>query len=238
MAKPNILVYGTGGSGKSSLINLLIGSDVAKVDNMQNCGIRHNLFDYEKYECEKYRFYEVSYQFKSSDDDKILLKKLIDDIKLEGGIHLLIYVMPKGRLLTDRMVCYKTFGNILFENSVPIIFYVSDCEFDNPIDTYGKESTIHLSSCLEGFKILICGSSGEVMDKTHILGGFRTLIEEARVKTKEAITNAIERFIASDGFTPKLIDETVLFNELHVKKYMDDLNALNALNAPWSCTVL
>lgn len=128
--KPNIIVFGGSGKGKSSLINLLANQPIAKVgDGAYSCT--------EKPQCYEFATCNVWDTCGYPDDAAALAKTLRLVRYLKTGVSLLIMVISKGRVLEDAVLNYRAVYEFMCATQVPSMLAVTRCETD------GKGSNVN-----------------------------------------------------------------------------------------------
>jgi predicted GTPase len=133
---PNVIVFGETGSGKSSLVNLVKGINVAETSSKaKGCTFEstpynviihnsnYNLFDtagLNEWEGGKV----------SAKEAVVNLYKLICD--LEDGVSLLVYCVRGPRIKDTTVKNYKLFYEALCQEQVPIVVAVTGLENEEP----------------------------------------------------------------------------------------------------------
>ena len=139
----NIIVFGETGAGKSSVINLILGSDKAKVGH----GALGQTFRSTAYPVEidgkAYKFYDTvglgEHSGGTVDSAKAArnLYRLVTNLSNSGGVNLLVFVMKCGRLTETIHKNYGLFHHGICESKVPIVVIVTGCENVEPtMDTW------------------------------------------------------------------------------------------------------
>jgi predicted GTPase len=126
---PNVIIFGDTGVGKSSVINMLHGGDIAKVSD----GTTGTTFDNQSYMKEiggKYfkvfdtiGLNEGSHGTVKPKDAIEQLWKLIN--ALADGVHLLVFVMRAPRITQTCEQNYKLFFEIFCEKKAPIAIIIT-----------------------------------------------------------------------------------------------------------------
>ncbi|CAF0741297.1 unnamed protein product [Adineta steineri] len=157
----NVVIFGESGVGKSSLINLLFNKDIAETsDAALGCTFESKLYRGDR-EGHSFNIYDTT---GLNESEKGLVKpevavgnlmKLINS--LTDGIHLLIMCMKKGRINNAVSNNYQLFYDGIFEASVPILLVVTQCELDDPIDSWKIHNQALLRSQFKmNFHDIIC----------------------------------------------------------------------------------
>jgi len=163
MSQKNIVIFGETGSGKSSIVNMLLGRKVAEVsDAAVGC-----TFHFQRYKSKEYTFYDtvgLSEGSRGSLSSKQALSNLIKLLKsLEDGVSLLIFVVEKGRIKTTLEENYKLFVNTICMKKVPVILVITHCEQELVVGQWWEENKKHFDNYGMTFEDTVCGcaSTGE-----------------------------------------------------------------------------
>lgn len=121
--EPNVIIFGSSGKGKSSLVNLLAKQTVAEVsDDASDVTFEAHCFEFATFNLWDTRGYP---------DDPAALIELVRLIRsLKHGVSLLITVIPKGRVLEDAGLCYRLVYEFICRQQVPSMLVVTKCETD------------------------------------------------------------------------------------------------------------
>jgi GTPase Era involved in 16S rRNA processing len=183
-----VMFIGATGEGKSSIINLLIGTDKAKVGD----GAHGVTFECQEYTVEHSHINYVLCDTVGLDEGtrgtiphKEAIRTLVQFVKTyKNGFNLLIFVMKKGRIRADFNENYCVFAETIFSNRVPCVLYVSECEHDDPMDTWRLQNENDLKEYK--FSDIVCGTT--LTSKVH-----DDWWQIKREETKRALWNAIEK---------------------------------------------
>jgi predicted GTPase len=137
-SNPNVIVFGETGAGKSSVINMVLGSDRANVGNrllgetfkstvypVKLDGMTYNLYD-------TVGLGEHSGGTVDSAQAVRNLYRLVTDLSNSGGVNLLVFVMKRGRLTETIHKNYELFHHGFCNSKVPIVVVVTGCEDIEP----------------------------------------------------------------------------------------------------------
>lgn len=134
--RPNILILGRTGVGKSSLINCIFGKELAKVSDVkpQTKGFYYytaentpvSIIDSEGYELE------------NSEEFSPILKEFVESSfkEIEKQVHLAWYCIaaPSARVLPFDLENIKT----LIEQKIPVAVTITKCDLDDPDGSIAK----------------------------------------------------------------------------------------------------
>lgn len=130
--KPNVVIFGSAGAGKSSLVNLLAHSNVADTsDSASGC-----TFDSQNYEFEKCNLWDTAGLSEGEDasttitSSDAVAKMLRLTRNLRNGISLLIMVIQKGRVSGNEAKNFEIFWESLCSREVPVMLIITHCEGD------------------------------------------------------------------------------------------------------------
>jgi len=140
---PNVIVFGETGAGKSSVINLILGSDKAKVGD----GAVGETFRTTSYVTtingKTYNLHDTvglgEHSRGTVDSAKAVgnLYRLLTDLSSSGGVNLLVFVVKCGRLTDSIHKNYNLFHQSFCDSKVPIAIVVTGCENVDPtMDTW------------------------------------------------------------------------------------------------------
>jgi len=135
-----VLVVGSSGVGKSSVIKLLTGNQEIKTsDGATGCS-----FEYQAYDIGKWCFVDTvglnegtKGTVKSSEAAKKLIKFLRDNAQ---GFSLVVMVKKKERITTLDESNYQFFQTILCENKIPLVMVVTHCDFEEPVNRWWSDN--------------------------------------------------------------------------------------------------
>ncbi|KAG1852181.1 P-loop containing nucleoside triphosphate hydrolase protein [Suillus subluteus] len=143
----NIVLFGQAGAGKSSLINLMAGMDVARTSSdMRSCKLH-----WEKYLIE---FDDKSYSVFDTvglEEPQLGIQHyldavensyaLIQNLERQGGVDLLLFCIRAGRLTPTLQTNYRLFHEFLCDKKVPIVVVITYLENeDGEMDNWWKRN--------------------------------------------------------------------------------------------------
>ncbi|KAG1902381.1 uncharacterized protein F5891DRAFT_1143407 [Suillus fuscotomentosus] len=130
----NIVLFGQGGAGKSSLVNLMAGEYVAKTSSdVTRCTLKWEEYPV-KFDGASYNIFDtvgleepqlgIPQYLDAVENTHTLIQKL----ERQGGIDLLIFCMRAGRLTATIQSNYRLFNEFLCEKKVPIVMVITYLE--------------------------------------------------------------------------------------------------------------
>ncbi|KAG2091857.1 P-loop containing nucleoside triphosphate hydrolase protein [Suillus discolor] len=143
----NVVIFGQTGAGKSLLVNLMAGEDVAKTSSdLERCttkwqehlikfdGGSYNIFDTVGLQESQ----SQTLQYLNAVEDT---HSLIQKLKRQGGIDLLIFCVRACRLTTTLRSNYRLFNEFLCGKNVPIVMVITYLENeDGEMDAWWKRN--------------------------------------------------------------------------------------------------
>ncbi|KAJ8596197.1 hypothetical protein M405DRAFT_220225 [Rhizopogon salebrosus TDB-379] len=135
----NVLIFGETGVGKSSVINLIMGRDVALTSaDAQTCTLEHTPYEI-TLENQRFKLWEVSSLASMGFFRRLFakwrMKKTYRKLYSDDGVYLLLYCMRNSRAQGTLVSDYKIFNSIIGSPAghVPVAAVVT-CLEDYPMD--------------------------------------------------------------------------------------------------------
>jgi GTPase SAR1 family protein len=134
----NVLVFGETGVGKSSVINLIMGQDVAQTSpDAPTCTLEHTFYE-TSLENQRFKLWEVSStaptNFFRRFFAKWRMKKAYKKLCSDEGVFLLLYCMRNSRAQGTMVSHYKFFTSIVSSTDRVPVAAVVTCLEDYPMD--------------------------------------------------------------------------------------------------------
>jgi predicted GTPase len=130
----NIVLFGQAGAGKSSLVNLMAGKNIASTSNdMKSCTLRWEEYPIQ-FDGESYNVFDtIGLQEPQLGIQQYLdavenAYTLIQNLEKQGGIDLLLFCMRAGRLTTTLQTNYRLFHEFLCDKKVPVVVVITHLE--------------------------------------------------------------------------------------------------------------
>lgn len=142
MSAKNIVIFGESGVGKSSIINLLAGRQVARTSpDSKHCTMRYEAYNVIINDV-SYRIYDTAGVDGNRMNPNGFLDavanadKLMKELRVNGGAHLLLYCIKAGRIPPTFVTNYRLFYEFFFEEKVPVALIVTHLEREDPMDDW------------------------------------------------------------------------------------------------------
>ncbi|KAG2352012.1 P-loop containing nucleoside triphosphate hydrolase protein [Suillus spraguei] len=130
----NVVLFGQAGAGKSSLVNLMAGKNVASTSSdMRSCTLHWQEYPIQ-FGGKSYRVFDTV----GLEEPQLGIAhyldivenayKLIQYLENRGGIDLLLFCMRAGRLTTTLQTNYRLFHEFLCDKKVPIVVVITYLE--------------------------------------------------------------------------------------------------------------
>jgi len=138
----NIILFGEAGSGKSSLVNMIVGELVAKASNAAGGCTFQNEAYHARFHNTDFRIYDTA-GLNEGEQGRVPHWKSIHNlytlIRELDGISLLVYCM-RGRIKENAMANWTLFNKVICGEKVPIIAVVTGLEEEeDPDDWWRRE---------------------------------------------------------------------------------------------------
>ncbi|KAG1778215.1 P-loop containing nucleoside triphosphate hydrolase protein [Suillus placidus] len=184
----NIVLFGQAGAGKSSVVNLMAGKDIAYTSpGMQPCtlhwqeylidfdGVSYKIFDTVGLEEPQLGIKEY---LESVENAYWLIKKL----ESEGGIDLLLFCMRAGRISGMLQSNYRLFHEFLCEKKVPIVLAITNLERERRMEDWWEREHANFDK----YQINVAGHAC-ITAANNLEGRHKDLYEESRITIRELV---------------------------------------------------
>ncbi|KAG2030011.1 P-loop containing nucleoside triphosphate hydrolase protein [Suillus americanus] len=190
-----IVLFGETGAGKSSLVNLMAGKEVAYTSpDMQRGTMQWKAYAID-FGGDPYMVFDTIGLEEPQLGIKEYLEsventyRLIKELDRGGGIDLLLYCVRAGRITATLQSNYRLFHEFLCEKKVPIVLAITNLEREQRMEDWWERH----HSTLERYQIQVAGHAC-ITAANRLDGRHKDLYEESRI----TIRNLVEIFTA-DG---------------------------------------
>ncbi|KAG2028241.1 P-loop containing nucleoside triphosphate hydrolase protein, partial [Suillus americanus] len=138
----NIVLFGEAGAGKSSVVNLMAGKEVA----LTSLGMRRCTLNWQDYvidfDGESYKVFDTIGIEESGLEMKEYLGavanayRFIKTLDAEGGVDLLLFCVRAGRFTAALQSNYRFFHEFLCEKKVPIVLAITNLEREQRMEDW------------------------------------------------------------------------------------------------------
>jgi len=147
----NIVIFGETGAGKSSVINLMAGRQVATTSpDSHRCTMHWTEYTVIFDDNTQYQVFDTvgleepliqTQEYLSAITNAY---SLINALKENGGINLLLFCIRGGRVTATSQSNYRLFFEFLCEEKVPLVLVVTNLENEKRMEDWYTKNEIHL----------------------------------------------------------------------------------------------
>jgi predicted GTPase len=130
-----VVVFGESGTGKSSIVNMLAGKEVFKVESGASTGTFEHQGCVINFNRKAMNVYDTAALGVS---DKQAFQQLYDLLRDLGGINLLVFV-TRYRITNNTIRWYRSMRSIFCGEKVPVIVAITGREFEPDNEAWWKE---------------------------------------------------------------------------------------------------
>ncbi|KAG2041375.1 P-loop containing nucleoside triphosphate hydrolase protein [Suillus americanus] len=184
----NIVLFGEAGAGKSSVVNLMAGQDIAYTSpGMQRCTLQWQEYPI-KFDGVSYKVFDTVGLEEPQLGIKEYLEsvenayRLIKNLDSEGGIDLLLFCMRAGRISGMLQSNYRLFHEFLCEKKVPIVLVITNLEREQRMEDWWDREHAHLDK----YQINVAGHAC-ITAANYLEGRHKNLYEQSRVTIRDLV---------------------------------------------------
>ncbi|KAF8441413.1 P-loop containing nucleoside triphosphate hydrolase protein [Boletus edulis BED1] len=143
----NIVIFGETGSGKSSLVNLIMGQTVAATSyGTDGCTLDSTLYetDVGEYHLRIYDTVGLNEPRLGAEHYLAAIEKahrLITALNKAGGVHLLVFCVRGGRITATTQHNYRLFYEFLCCRLVPVALVITNLESETPMESWWQRNS-------------------------------------------------------------------------------------------------
>ncbi|KAG1799213.1 P-loop containing nucleoside triphosphate hydrolase protein [Suillus plorans] len=138
----NIVLFGASGVGKSSVVNLMAGKEVAKTSlGMKSCTLHWQDYAID-FDGESYKVFDTV----GLEEPQLGIKdylisvenayRLVKELDRQGGIDLLLFCIRAGRVTATLQSNYRLFHEFLCEKKVPVVLAITNLEREQRMEDW------------------------------------------------------------------------------------------------------
>eukprot|EP01117_Protostelium_nocturnum_P014538 TRINITY_DN553_c0_g2_i1.p1 TRINITY_DN553_c0_g2~~TRINITY_DN553_c0_g2_i1.p1 ORF type:complete len:243 (-),score=70.13 TRINITY_DN553_c0_g2_i1:245-973(-) len=201
--KKKVLVFGGTGSGKSSVVNLLLNKEIATTSNSSvGCTFSHTSYESEELGLELFDTVGLGETKSGTVSDNKATDKLMSLVKefSKDGLNLLVLCTSFGRLNAVTVQNYKFFFEDFCFKKVPCILCVTHSESERNVDKWTEETKAFLEELELEFKDVVCVIA---MDRNHV---FYDKYQQEITVRREKLIQSIQKDSLDEGWKKNFED--------------------------------
>ncbi|KIK42923.1 hypothetical protein CY34DRAFT_804415 [Suillus luteus UH-Slu-Lm8-n1] len=200
----NIVIFGETGAGKSSVINLMAGEEIAHISSdSHRCTLHWTEYQITFENGTRYKVFDTAGLAEPRLQTRDYLTAisdaygLINTLKERGGVNLLLFCIRGGRVTPTMQSNYRLFFEFLCEEKVPLALVVTNLEREARMEDWYTRNTGHLEKHNIRSAGHACITAANLLDGRH-----RDKFEESR--------SIIRRVVEAQHTRDKNQSQTVL----------------------------
>ena len=148
MSRKNIVIFGEAGAGKSSLVNLMAGQQLAETSpDMDPCTLQWQEYSiaFDGYDYQVFDTVGLIHPNLGMDYLDVIVNahNLIERLCCGGGIDLLVFCVRAGRVTATTQSNYRLFYEWLCEKKVPIVLVLTGLEGEERMEDWWNNNKHH-----------------------------------------------------------------------------------------------
>ncbi|KAF8836419.1 hypothetical protein BDN67DRAFT_332536 [Paxillus ammoniavirescens] len=143
----NVVIFGETGAGKSSLVNLIMGTKVAEISyGADGCTLESTLYETDAmgYPLRIYDTVGLNEPYLGAEQYLTAIEKahrLVTALNDAGGVHLLVFCVRGGRITATTQHNYRLFYEFLCCRLVPVALVITNLESETPMESWWQRNS-------------------------------------------------------------------------------------------------
>lgn len=194
----NVVIFGEAGAGKSSVINLIAGEEIAETSS-QATGCTFENKPYRVDVCGKsLKLWDTS-GLNEGEEGQMTAKQAVTNlfklVRSLQSVSLLVYCVRGPRIKDTTVNNYKLFNDALCQREVPIVLVVTGLEQEESMGGWWRKN----KSLFHKHRMIFHGQACVVATKGKIIEGigkymYEEEYEESRVQVRNLISDAFDEY--------------------------------------------
>ncbi|KAH7888364.1 P-loop containing nucleoside triphosphate hydrolase protein [Phlebopus sp. FC_14] len=193
----NVVIFGETGAGKSSLVNLIMGSKVAATSyGTAGCTLESTLYeaDIRGYHFRIHDTVGLNEPYLGAEHYLSAIEKahqLVTSLNDAGGVHLLVFCLRGGRITATTQHNYRLFFEFLCCRLVPVVLVITNLELETPMENWWQRNAQEFTR----FGINVIGHACITCTP-----GFKNMYVDKYEESKELVSQLFSKFAMQQAY--------------------------------------